>query len=310
VGHPLLRVLAGVLLGFSLPFPTSRGAEGEKSPAGCVAFLREVDGLNQIFVMNADGSEVRRLRLTHVLEEENPSWSPDGKWIAFDSRDNQGWAIYRVTLDGSGPRRITPSGGGKWQPAWSPDGKRIAFTQAVAGTHADELFVMNSDGSGISRLTRHTWFDSSDRDPDWSPDGKSILFCSSRDGKSRWKSDIYTISADGTGLLRLTHHDAANEHPAWSPDGRLIAFDSNRTGEKHHAICIMNADGSGVRTLTEGDAPCWKPAWSRDGKWIAFSTSRYGRREINVMRLDGSAAHRLTEGSNPAWGPAATGQSR
>ncbi len=132
---------------------------------------------------------------------------------------------------------------------------KIAFVSDRDGNF--EIYVMNADGSGVTRLTNHRGRDVS---PAWSPDGRRIAFASKRDGN--W--EIYVMNADGTGVTRLTdHHRGDRTTPAWSPDGRRIAFASNLDG--FWEIYVMNADGSGVTRLTDHTEEDRHPAWSPDG---------------------------------------------
>ena len=85
-----------------------------------------------------------------------------------------------------------------------------------------EIYVMNADGSGLTRLTNNS---AHDYEPAWSPDGAKITFYSDRDGNY----DIYVI--DGSGLANLTNNSSKDRYPAWSPDGAKIAFTSDRDGQ-------------------------------------------------------------------------------
>jgi hypothetical protein len=166
--------------------------------------------------------------------------------------------------------------------------RRIAFTSNRDGNW--EIYVMNADGSGVTRLTNNP---AEDDLPSWSPDGRRIAFASNRDGNR----EIYVMNADGSGQINLTNNPAYDGVPSWSPDGRRIAFVSNRDGNRE--IYVMNADGSGQINLTNNPAYDDLPSWSLDGRRIAFVSNRDGNREIYVMNADGSGVTRLT--NNPAW---------
>src|SRR5215216_6212838 len=107
-------------------------------------------------------------------------------------------------------------------PAWSPDGRRIAFTSFRHGN--GEIYVMRSDGSAASRLTRTA---AHDDHAAWSPDGTKLAFASTRDGNY----EIYVMNADGSAQRRLTDNAASDYLPTWSPDGREIAWQSDRGGD-------------------------------------------------------------------------------
>ena len=177
------------------------------------------------------------------------------------------------------------------------DPRQIAFSSNRDGN--PEIYVMNADGSGVTRLTDHP---GEDWDPKWSPDGQQIAFNSDRAGNMA----VYVMNADGSDVTRLTDHPARHWQPDWSPDGQQIAFTSDRDGNM--AIYAMNADGSDVARLTDHPARHWQPAWSPDSQQVAFTSDRDGKlEEIYVMNADGSGVTRLTDhpgkDRDPKWSP-------
>src|SRR5258705_1010266 len=178
---------------------------------------------------------------------------------------------------------------------------RIAFVSDRDGNN--EIYVMNADGSGVTRLTDTP---AADGDPAWSPDGTRLAFTSTRDGNS----EIYVMNADGSGVTRLTSDPNRDGHPAWC--GTRIAFQSDRYLPPFYDIYVMNDDGTGPTRLTITNAssdeyPAWSPSCSR----IAYSyDANSSTASINAMNADGSGNHTVISGAgqnnSPAWSPDGT----
>ncbi|HZH30094.1 MAG TPA: protein kinase [Pyrinomonadaceae bacterium] len=246
------------------------------SPDGSrIAFASNRDGATEIYVMNADGSGVRRLTFNST-EDDCPAWSNDGTKIAFQSRRDGQMEVYVMDADGSNQRNLTNNPAEDARPAWSPDDQRIAYggNTLDAPTNYD-VFTMRADGSDKIKLTDDPRFDS---DAAWSPDGREIAFTSARDGKSY---EIYVMNADGSNARNLTNHPGDDAKPVWSPDGKHITFAGNRPNKTDFpAVYVMNADGSDQRLITAARTFDDEPAWSSDGRRIAFQTQRDGNFEI------------------------------
>ena len=258
---------------------------------GKITFQSNRNGNFDIFVMNADGSNVTQLT-SNPFDEYLPLFSPDGSRIVF-ARCGFICQVVVINADGSGERVVIDDG---FPGAWSPDGNRIALGGA-AGTGIEGIWVVNVDGSGLVRVLDPDFI------TDWSPDGRQLMIVSNRDGDY----ELYATPLDGSPVTKLTDNTADdNAGTGWSPDGSRVAFDSDLDGPDRD-IFVMNADGSGVTDLTHDDVVNEGGAvWSPDGTQLAFDSDRDGARQIFTMNADGSGVTQLTFGpgvinEGPHW---------
>jgi len=176
---------------------------------------------------------------------------------------------------------------------------KIAFHSDRDGNF--EIYSMNSDGTGQTRLTTNTDLDA---EPSWSPDGTMIAFYSNRDGND----EIYIMNSDGTGQTRLTTNTFTDREPSWSPDGTMIAFHTDRDAD--FEVYTMTSAGFSQTRLTTNAAFDGFPSWSPDGTMIAFSSNRDANNEIYTMTSTGASPTNLSNNGasdeSPSWSPDGT----
>ena len=228
----------------------------------------------------------------------------DGAGVLMTDMDAAGnYDAYVVTEEGR--IQLTDYPGSEIVTAWSPDCSRILFVKnAYGGGAHSEIWVMNADGSGQTRLTDTIggW------NPQWSPDGTRVLFIRHPFNPA----EIWVMNADGTGQTQLTNTggDGEDSWPQYSPDGRRILFVRNHLGNRD--IYVMNADGTGETRLTSQRGYDGLPRWSPDGLLLAFVSETDRNPDIYVIGADGSGQRRLTSHlavdgypgwDGPRWSP-------
>lgn len=222
------------------------------------------------------------------LDKIRPSWSPDGKRLAFAGHDSGGAHIWLYIMDAGHPEsahRLTDRKTPDYQGVFSPDGRRLLLTIVnQSGTQGNlDIALIDADGRNLrtvagdinGKLSHQEW-------PSWSTDGRRFAFSSTHDGNS----EIYAADLDGSHVDRLTQSPGLDVHPCWSPDGKAIAFATDRWGGLE--LAAVGPDGKGLVRLTESRGLDDYPAYSPDGRRLAFVSHRDGQFEVYTCNADGS----------------------
>ncbi len=247
----------------SIPVPSVADALTGHIVFTCQLF--KVQSMDQICIMNADGSGMRRLTTENNLRHYYPSLAPDGQSVLYSGfRELNVYEIYSLNLNGLLQIMVMDRNGENagnisqifgWDPTWSPDGKQILYASGPEG--GVQLFVVNRNGNGLHQVSNLPAIRGRS---DWSPDGQRIVTYS---GPS-WHREVYIMNADGSNVRQLTPSGGNSQGPSFSPDGKWVTFTAyfDKYGDDHGCeIYVIRTDGTDLRRLTNNDYCDYQPRW-------------------------------------------------
>ena len=293
----------------------SNGPGTSNASTGNIVFASDRDGIDAIYRMKPDGTNVIRLTQSGSASDYQPSVSPDGSKILFVSFGratdiNNTNQIYVMNSDGSNVKRLTNSAGSNLDPTWSFDGRKILFDSTRDGNQ--EIYRMNTDGSEQTNLTNNP---ANDRVAIFNRDGSKIIFASTRDNANPTEvftrtNRLYVMNSDGSNSQEF----APNQSPKpelqfplqFSLDGTkiLLANFSENANDSFPGLAVASADGTIVKQLA---LKVDNGAWSPDGKRIVYSgrVSFTSKSDIYTAKADGTDIKQLTDNSDndsdPSW---------
>lgn len=226
----------------------------------------------------------------------SPSWSPDGRQVAYVSFESGRPAIYTQTITTRERKKIASFRGLNGAPAWSPDGTRMALTLSRDGN--PEIYVMDIASQELTRVTNHYAIDT---EPRWLPDGSGLIFTSDRGGSAQ----IYRLNLADRSVKRLTFEGNYNGRADISADGRYLAMVHRQAGQRFQ-IAVQDLQ-SQVLTIITQSAQDESPSFSPNGTQLVYATRRGKSGELGIASVDGRFQVRLPaqlgEVREPVWSP-------